>query len=231
MKPNHWIWNILSIGVLAITTLMLVWFAWIFFDPETSLNPLPQPTLPVLAVLPSATPEVVPSATQTATALPSPTATITPTATSQPTIIEATPVQVTPTLKSTAQNSKYSFVVQGDIEAIESALVHPAEGCNWQGISGQVFNLRGAPILYMGVQIGGRYNGRDIAELMMTGYGPDYVEYGYEYKLGDQPVDSKDTLWVRLVDQQYLPLSDKIYISTYADCTRNLVILNFKQIR
>lgn len=117
------------------------------------------------------------------------------------------------------------------MEAIDASLVHPAEGCNWMGIAGQVFNTRGAPVLYMGVQIGGRFNGREISEIILTGYGPDYVQYGYEYKLADQPAATKNALWVRLVDQQYLPLSDRIYITTYDDCTRNLVLLNFKQIR
>lgn len=231
MNQEHWIWDALSTAVLVLIIGMLLWFTWIFFDPATPLNPLPLPTLPQAAVLPSATPfpSLLPSLTPTTA--PSPTATITPTPTPLPTIIAATPVTSLPSATPTEPNDYYPFVVQGEIEAIDSSLVHPAEGCSWQGLAGQVFNMRGAPVLYVGVQIGGRFNGRDINEYILTGYGPDYVEYGFEYKLGEQPLASDGTLWVRLVDQQFLPLSHKVYLTTTTDCTRNLILVNFKQIK
>lgn len=221
----------MTIGVIVITVGILGWFTWIFFEPSTPLNPLPVPTMPVLAVPPTRTPELSPTPTQTPTPEPTVTPTVTPTATPQPTIVAATPVTTPPTLTPTDAYSNYPFVVYGEITSIEAALMHPAEGCNWQGIAGQVFNTKGAPILYTGVQIGGRFNGRQISEIILTGYGPDYVQYGYEYKLADQPVASDNTLWVRLVDQANLPLSDKVYLKMEGDCAHNLILLNFKQVR
>lgn len=153
----------MTIGVIVITVGILGWFTWIFFEPSTPLNPLPVPTMPVLAVPPTRTPELSPTPTQTPTPEPTVTPTVTPTATPQPTIVAATPVTTPPTLTPTDAYSNYPFVVYGEITSIEAALMHPAEGCNWQGIAGQVFNTKGAPILYTGVQIGGRFNGRQIS--------------------------------------------------------------------
>ena len=40
-----------------------------------------------------------------------------------------------------------------------------------------------------------------------------------------------NSLWVRLLDQSGLPLSGKVYFSTTQDCQRNLVVVNFKQVK
>ena len=58
-------------------------------------------------------------------------------------------------------------------------------------------------------------------------YGPS----GYEFKLSDAPVDSIQNLYVQLLDQADLPLSEKFYFDTFNDCERNLVLVNFKQVR
>jgi len=36
---------------------------------------------------------------------------------------------------------------------------------------------------------------------------------------------------VQLLDQAGAPLSEKIYFETFEDCNRNLVFINFKQVR
>jgi len=38
-------------------------------------------------------------------------------------------------------------------------------------------------------------------------------------------------MWVRLIDQARLPLSPKVYFDTYEDCHRNLIVINFRQVR
>ena len=62
---------------------------------------------------------------------------------------------------------------------------------------------------------------------MVTTYGPG----SYEFVLGDQPVDSTQALWVQLFDQAMLPLSDQVYFDTFADCDKNLILINFNQVR
>jgi hypothetical protein len=62
---------------------------------------------------------------------------------------------------------------------------------------------------------------------MVSIYGPG----GYEFELGEGPVASTQTLWVQLLDQAMLPLSDKIYFDTFSECDKNLILINFNQVR
>ncbi len=235
-SQDDFLWDGLSVLNLVLILGLCVIFGLIYLNPQASLNPLPPPTLPPTIVLPSATPILAtqpPSATPAPSSTPSPTATLTPTPTTLPTIVQGTPFgpSATPSATATRPSSAYPYVLQGEPAAIRGDLYHPKEGCNWQGVAGQVFNLRGSPVLYVGVQFGGRIGSRYYSETVLTGYAPDYVPYGYELKLGEQPAASNGSLWVRLVDQQGLPLSDKVYLTTYADCERSLLLVNFKQTR
>ena len=65
----------------------------------------------------------------------------------------------------------------------------------------------------------------------MTGTAPEYGKGGYEFVLADQPIASTNTLWIQLLDQADLPLSDKIYFSTYDTCEQNLILINFQQVK
>ena len=49
--------------------------------------------------------------------------------------------------------------------------------------------------------------------------------------MGTQPVASDRTLWVQAVDAAGMPLSEKVYLSTFGDCEHNLLIVNFNQVR
>ena len=59
----------------------------------------------------------------------------------------------------------------------------------------------------------------------------NYGRGGYEFTLADHPIASKQSAWVQLLDQSNLPLSPKVYFNTYEDCSKNLIIVNFKQVR
>ena len=39
------------------------------------------------------------------------------------------------------------------------------------------------------------------------------------------------TLWIQLEDVQGLPMSERIYFDTYADCEHNLVVIYLQQVR
>jgi hypothetical protein len=60
---------------------------------------------------------------------------------------------------------------------------------------------------------------------------PQYGAGGFEITLSNDLVASENTLWVQLLDAQNLPLSPRIYFSTYADCDKNLIIIYFDQVR
>ena len=64
---------------------------------------------------------------------------------------------------------------------------------------------------------------------MVSSIAPAYGKSGYEFFLGTVPMSSKGELYLQLEDQSMLPLSDKIYIDTFNDCTKNLVLVRFKK--
>lgn len=229
------IWNFLTILLLLAVAAVLV-VAWLIYsNPYTPLNRFQPPTMPAAIVLPSATPTAksLPS-TWTATLPPTEPPTITP----SPLPPTTTPVPETPTPEATYSpaptqkvDSKYPFVLQSDPSAIAASVLYPDRGCKWLGIGGQVLDVQGRPAAGISVQVGGNLNGRAVNLTSLTGLVQVYGLAGYEIPLAETPVASKGTLWVRLWDQAGLPLSDKVSFETYDDCSRNLIVVNFKAVR
>jgi hypothetical protein len=71
----------------------------------------------------------------------------------------------------------------------------------------------------------------NVDNLVMTGLAPQYGLGGFEFTLADKPVASNGTLWIQLLDQQNLALSDRVYFDTFDDCQKNLIIIYFNQVR
>lgn len=231
------LWNLLTVLVLLTVLCVVAVFLVIFINPSSGLNPYPPATLPATIALPTVTPTprqvLPPTWTPTVTSEPTQTYTPRPTATLPPT---ATPFTIitptfTPTTTQTSEGMPFA-VGQGSPIAISSLPFHPDEACNWMGVAGQVLDMSGAPVS-TGVQIwlGGVLGGtlREIPSL--TGTARQYGEAGYEIYLADHPIASNGTLWVQLLDQAGLPMSEKVFFDTYNDCEKNLVFINFKQVR
>jgi hypothetical protein len=105
-------------------------------------------------------------------------------------------------------------------------------GCDWMGIGGQIFNLEGVVQKDIIIKVGGDIAGSPpIEELTMPLAEPDldiaYGPGGYELTLADSPVDSDATLWIQLFSLQGDPLTEQIYLVTYDDCQKNLLLMNF----
>ena len=96
-------------------------------------------------------------------------------------------------------------------------------------MGGQAFDMQGAPIVGLTIQLGGSLAGEPVNLLSLTGTAVQYGPAGYEFSLGDKPAASNSTLWVQLLDQAGLPLSAKVYFDTFDDCSKNLVLINFRQ--
>jgi hypothetical protein len=201
----------------------------IFINPQHSLNLFPPPTLPVLAPTDTPTPTLrailPPTWTPTPTVLASETPTPEPTYTqeSQPT------VGVTDEPQETLEGMPF-IMQEGNPQYIPN-IYHPDAGCSWMGVGGQVIGLNGGPVLYLSIKLGGTLNGEAIELITISGTAPQYGQAGYEFKLSDQPVDSVQNLYVELLDQADLPLSEKYYFDTFNDCEKNLILINFKQMR
>ncbi len=183
---------------------------------------------------PAATATSTPVNTATKTPTPSSTplntavsTTIPPTATKTNTPTTPTSTAI-PTAVSTA--SAYLYAVQSGSPVQIQNFVNSAAGCAWQGIAGQVFSSDGTPVKNIVVKAGGTWNGLAVNQLGMTGAASNYGEGGYELVLGTKVVTTNKTVWVQLFDLAGNPLTEKVYVSTSTDCTKNLVLLNFKEI-
>ncbi len=227
-----WFWNLLTSVVLLAAAAVVAVVATIYTNPSSDLNPFQKPTLiPTLFIptrfvpTPTQTPTVMPTATRRPTEPPVPT----------PTAIPATPAGITPTPVATATlpvHSLYSFVIQGEQRAIDSTLFNSARGCKWMGVAGQVFDMKNSPVpLGIIVQVGGVVNGKVIGITSLTGTATQYGPAGYEVTLANLPVATQGALYIRLLDQAGIAISDRILFNTHGDCSQNLVIINFKQVK
>lgn len=187
------------------------------------------PTLPAVLVIPTvvtATPTPIRSLpavepTQTSVLLPteeiirpsatplvSPTATITPTPTTPP----------TPTPQ---------FVPQLGAPIGMQNFFRLDEGCNWQGIAGQVFDENKNPVEGVIVEINGELGGQSFLGLAITGSASLYGAGGFEIKLSDYPIESDGTLWIVIKDLQGNILAAPRPFDTYLECEKNLILFNF----
>ena len=199
--------------------------------------------------LPSVTPEAIPTdvppsatpfSTQVASETPEPTAadpaSPTPENTQEP-ISTATPTgTAVPTATFTPQPTFTATAVPYQLQLMNpyylSNFTHPELGCNWLGVAGQIFSSGGQVQLDILIKAGGELDGKPIVEEMTMpladsevdlAYGPG----GYELTLAFSPVDSESTAWVQLFSLDGDPLSEKIYLTTYDDCQKNLILMNF----
>ena len=209
----------------------------VFTNPYSSLNPFPPPTMPGLISLPTETPTAIvitlpPSWTPTISPVPSLTETPQSTSTLPPT---PTPVSLspTPTETETRPPTGYAFEIrEGSPKAIPN-IYHPELDCTWMGVGGQVVDMNGAPVTGLIIQMGGELPGVKIPAhfITLTGVAINYGRSGYEFKLADKPIASMKSLWLQLLNQAGGFLSDKVYFDTYDSCDKNLIIIDFKQVR
>ena len=156
-------------------------------------------------------------ATPTETSTPRPTATSTNTLTAQEAAIQL----------MAEINFERFFEVQEGTPATMANWAHPEAGCNWLSVAGQVFNLADDPEIGFIVEAGGSLEGEPVLGLSLTGLGSVYGPGGYEIQLADRTIASQDQVWVQLKDEAGNPLSYPIYLQTYENCDKNVILLNF----
>ncbi|PKO09888.1 MAG: hypothetical protein CVU40_08360 [Chloroflexi bacterium HGW-Chloroflexi-2] len=228
--------NIFTGLIVVLIVVIIALQVTIYLNPKVVFNPLPPYDLPEALVLenptqPSATLELLPTATSELVLTS--TETRMPTATEQGTYSNGTPVPEITSLPPTETpfSGYYAFVLQNDINAIESTLFKPNYGCNWIGVAGQVFDLQARPVMGVRVWLRGTYNGKRVDLLSLTLESSPYGPSGFEFTLGDTPLNSTGQLSIQLLDQANIPISDRVYFDTFEDCQKNLILINFKQIR
>lgn len=234
------LWNVLTLGVLLLTLCSCCYFVVVFTNPQLALNPFP-PNTPVPPLeLPTATwtplslgATWTPSSTPPPVEQPTLRPTFTPIFTNTPVkLYTDTPTETgTPedTLTPSPEPTGVPFTVT--VKYVDSSIMHPESGCNFFGVGGAVFDLQNNPFKGMVVKLEGSAGGKFYSQLTVSGTAPAYGQSGFEFALGSKPVDSSGTMTVQLLDQAGLPLSGVNTFDTYADCTKNLPIVRFEQIK
>ena len=234
------VWNILTVLVLIAAVGVGIVYLIILINPNVGINPFPPPDMPVRAALDTPTPTVVsilpPTWTPTASPVPVETSTPVPTSTPLPTQEEAAATQEEEsTTPDEDLEGDFPVVLHdGSPQYIPATSFHPDVGCNWMGVAGQVIDVNGAPVQGLIVEVGGTLDGETIGNptiLQATGLATAYGEAGFEIKLADAPIESAASVWIQVLDQAGLPLSEQISFFTFDDCERNLIIIYFKQVR
>jgi hypothetical protein len=225
------IWDMLTILVLVLTACLVVYFAIVFFNPGSSLNIL-QPGGGLFAPKPP-TATVGPIKLEP-TWTASPTLVMTPTNTPRPTFTPVptnTPFSLVPPTKTPKPTNTPKAPFSASLQQVESTIIHPDLACNWAGIGGTIVDTSGSHVVGMVVVLRGTLDGKTIDQPTVSGINKEYGLSGFEFVLGNAPVASDKTLYVQLVDQANVPLSDKVFVTTSAECGKNLVLVRFKKNR
>jgi len=126
------------------------------------------------------------------------------------------------------------FQVQPGTPAYLKNFVHPDRGCNWLSLAGQVIETgdaspNGNPLPNLVVGVLGLLDGNVINQMTLTGLAADYGPGGYEIQLADKPLASTQALWVQVFDLKGQPMTEPVYFDTKAECSQNVVLINFKR--
>ena len=130
------------------------------------------------------------------------------------------------------------FLVQPGTPAYVQNFAHPAQGCKWLSVAGQVMEAAGGspfggqdgqPVSGLVVSVLGLLNGNVVNELTLTGLAPDYGPGGFEVQLAGEPVASSGALWVQIYNLDGQAVTEPVFFNTKADCSQNVVLVNFKR--
>jgi hypothetical protein len=137
---------------------------------------------------------------------------------------------LTPTILSTA--TRLPFKLQSVSPVYIKNFNHPDRGCDWLGVAGQVFDVLGNPKTNLVVVIKGILGEKVINSATLTGlkeannYGPG----GFEIILSDKVVGSTKSLFIYVNDLNGNRLTPEIIFDTFANCNKNLVVINFQAV-
>lgn len=180
----------------------------------------------------ASTPEVVESPTgEQSTSEPNMTLVVSETATltTTPKISPTLPLELTPTVTQQSIFENPLYVLQPGAPAWLPNFSDPTGACENQTVAGQVFDLNGGAVENLVIEMKGQYGNEDIDQLTLTGVSPIYGPGGYEFLISNQLVDTTDSLYLQIFDLTGRKVSHEVYFNTYADCNKNLVLINFSQ--
>ncbi len=191
-------------------------------DPNTiqTATPPSEPTAPLVPITPPITPIVLPAiidGTPQANPYDTPPPTAQASATIKPTITPKPTDLPGPTMAGPAR-----FVIRNGVPAYMANFANNL-GCNWLAVTGSVIGPGGSPVPGMKLRLINQKSGG--SQATRSGDAPVYGASGYEFVLGDRPIEGDFILQLLADDES--PLSDPILIHTRAVCAENQIVAVF----
>lgn len=238
------VWDVLTVLVWVGMVSLVMMFVTLIVNPASSFNPFPPvtpmpPTLVAAIQLPTQThtpdPDTVLAAATGPTARTGGRATRTPTTSPTPTTIPTRTLLPTETPTPGPSPTKtvyslYPFKLMDDHTNYIAANTFPNHDACRIWVAGRVYDLSNSPVVGLVVRLGGWLDGTKNID-SLTGTATDYGPSGYEILVSDLPANSTGDLWVQLFGQGDIPMSNRVYFDTFEDCSRNLILINFEQVR
>ena len=227
------IWNILTL-VMLVGTFCVVGVSYsLFTNPYTDWNPLP-PNTPLPSPIPPTWTPITFAATwtPTVTVQPSPSYTKRPTITLEPSITTFSLATATSALTPTLTSKPTGVPYAATITYHDSTTFNPSSDCTKLLIAGRVLDSKNQPVIGLIVKMGGNLPGKMFEpskNMVLSGIATNYGQSGFELDTGVPPVESNKTLWLQLFTQDNKPLSSQIFLTTYNDCKKNLVLVTFQE--
>jgi hypothetical protein len=224
------IWDMFSILVLVITACIGLYFLLIFVNPNSSFNLFPPVSRGSVIFT---VPPMQSAATWTASSTLEVTPSNTPHSTFTPLLTNTPFSLVPPTETPRPTNTPETQFNASSVTAVRSTFIPHLQdlGCGWFGVGGTVDDINNSPIVGVVVRLTGTLNGNHIELTTVSGVSSDYGKAGYEFVLGGVPLESNKEMYVQLLDQAGLPLSEKVFLATSTDCEKNLILVRFKRNR
>jgi hypothetical protein len=235
------LYNRLAGALLILSPLLFLCYLLIFMVPTLPINPF-KPLAQTLSTLaptstlqPTYTPTRTPTSTSTPTNTPRPTFTRTSTATPKPTLDFRTSITgtaraaflatrtPTPTASPTLGPTQSPFNYTAEVVYQRAQLY----GTNWSGIAGLIFGLDLKHQPGIGVKAWGDAPLGPEGQLLPSGTAPQYGPSGWEFTLGDRPVNGKYN--VQLLGSNGEPISPIVEIDLKGDPRANLAYVIFRQ--
>jgi hypothetical protein len=122
--------------------------------------------------------------------------------------------------------SRIAYVIQPGTPVGIQNFIQTESGCNWAGVGGQVFNQNGTPVSGLIVKVSGEVEEEMVLIYAVTGSSTQLGDGGFEFFLADHPISTNSKLFLQLFDVLGRPISGQVSLSTYDNCSQNLLLIN-----
>ena len=96
------------------------------------------------------------------------------------------------------------------------------------GVAGHVFDRNGKPLEKLVIVVKGVIGNKTIDALSLTGLHDVYGTGSYEIEISNAPFDSKNVMTIQVFNLNGHNLTSRYIFDSYADCAKNLILIDFK---